>query len=288
MVNTRLKNRAQFAEIAGVSGAAITKACKGILKPALVGKRINIDHKAAVEYLQKKENERNPEIAATGLDPAYEDAVAFCVNNEVYSANQIHLNLGIPQRRALKIVATMKALGIVPEPDEPPPIIETPQKKPRVIRGQTKHVETKKSEALRNLNENVEQGQTIHEIPADIVKFADMTLRELIQRFGSDVAFLDWLKATKAIEEINEKRLKNAQTRGDLVSRELVRRGIIEPIESAHIKLLTDGSKAMAVRASALIKADEPVESVEKYIAEQITSFIRPVKTKVKRALRDI
>ena len=40
--------------MAGVSPAAITKACKRALKPALIGKRIDLDHPTVVKYLAGK------------------------------------------------------------------------------------------------------------------------------------------------------------------------------------------------------------------------------------------
>jgi hypothetical protein len=115
-----------------------------------------------------------------------------------------------------------------------------------------------------------------------------MTLRELITRFGTDVRFVDWLKATQSIEAINEKRLKNAQTKGELVSRHLVKIAIIEPIESAHIKLMTDGAKTIARRAAAMAQAGKPVAEIEAFAVDQISSFIKPVKAKVDRALRNV
>ena len=132
-----------------------------------------------------------------------------------------------------------------------------------------------------------DQEDEIFEIPEDIQAFADMTLRELIEKFGTDTRFVDWLSATQKIEAINEKRLKNATTEGELVSRKLVRTGIIEPIDACHIKLLTDGAKTIARRATAMHSAERPLEDIEKFVADQITSFIRPVKAKVARALKN-
>jgi len=40
--------------------------------------------------------------------------------------------------------------------------------------------------------------------------------------YGTDIAFSDWLRAVKIIEDINEKRLKNEHTISELVSRQLI------------------------------------------------------------------
>jgi len=46
----RLVSRSEYARRVGVSAMAITKACRGPLKPACVRDRIDIDHEAAVAY----------------------------------------------------------------------------------------------------------------------------------------------------------------------------------------------------------------------------------------------
>ena len=53
------------------------------------------------------------------------------------------------------------------------------------------------------------------------------------------------------------------------------------------IKLLTDGAKTIARRGTAMHDAGRDMLEIEKFVADQITSFIRPVKAKVARALRD-
>ena len=52
----RVVSKAELARLAGVSKAAVTKAAASFLKPALVGKRIDVDHPAAAAWLQKKLN----------------------------------------------------------------------------------------------------------------------------------------------------------------------------------------------------------------------------------------
>ena len=127
-----------------------------------------------------------------------------------------------------------------------------------------------------------------YEVPQHITEYADMTLRDIISRHGTDVMFLDWLKATKEIENISEKRLKNAHTEGELVSRHLVKVGVIDPIDSVHTKLLTDGAKTIARRSIAMHEAGRSAGEIEKFVSEQMTSFIRPVKAKIAKALKNV
>lgn len=280
-------SKSNFAELANVSAAAVTKACKNALQPAMVGKRIDPDHPEAVKYLEKQVLAQTPETVP-GLDPLYQVGVEKCRVAGKWSAAFLQRELRVGYGRAAALRELYKTNGLVGSNSEAPP--PPSASNTRVASGREAAKETKKSAARARLattttEDDVVQGSVIHEVPEDIEAFADMTLRELIRRFGTDVAFVDWLKATKEIEYINEKRLKNAQTQGDLVSRELVKIGIIEPIDAAHIKLLTDGAKTITRRVTAMHSAERDLDDIEKFVKDQITSFIRPVKAKVKRAL---
>lgn len=278
---------AEFARRAGVNQSAVTRACAGKLKDAVEGKRINASHPEAVRYVERRERMR-AQPAAVGLDPLYEIAVEACITSGRWTASSLRKPLGIGSDRAVRIWKTIEAAGLVPPIEERAPIENRP---PLAIAAAEKPVV--KGYAARNANKKkasldaITGGEVIHNIPEDIRDFADMTLRELIHRFGTDVAFLDWLKATKSIEDINEKRLKNAATQGELVSRKLIKVGVIDPIESAHLKLLTDGAKTIALRVTAMHSAGRELADIENFVSDQISSFIRPMKAKIKRTLKN-
>ncbi|MCH9712721.1 MAG: hypothetical protein K0U20_08875, partial [Proteobacteria bacterium] len=276
-----LITKAELARRAMVTPTAVTKACKGILFDATEGKRIDANHASVRKYIADHTGGTTNE-PATGIDELYEDAVRVCRENQRYTVSNISRKLKIGNARAKKIFAMMQAAGTDKPGPAPPPGATTTTATP-VVSGQGKKNHTKKTAALENIN----NGTVIHEIPEDIKNFADMTLRELIQRFGTDIAFLDWLKAVKAIEDINEKRLKNAQTRKDLVSIRLVKTGVIEHFETAFNKLLTDGAKTIARRVTSMNGAGRSVEDCEAFVADQVSSFIKPAKAKIARALRN-
>ena len=125
-------------------------------------------------------------------------------------------------------------------------------------------------------------------MPEDLKLFMHMTLATVIEKFGTDARFLDFLKAVQTIEAINEKRLKNAQTEGELVARDIIRYGVIEPIDNAHIKLLTDGARTIATRSDSMSKANKTVADIEAFVKDQIGSYIRPMKDKVHRNLANV
>lgn len=278
----QLISKAELARRAMVTPAAVSKACVGILNDATEGKRIDANHPEVRKYIAHHTG-GTPETLGTGIDELYEPAIAVCRANQRYTVSNISRGLKIGQARAKKIFAMMQVAGTDKPGPAPPPGATTTTAK-SVVSGTRKVNHTKKSAALENIN----NGTVIHEIPEDIKNFADMTLRELIQRFGTDIAFLDWLKAVKAIEDINEKRLKNAQTRKELVNIKLVKNGVIDHIETVFNQLLTDGAKTIARRVTSMHGAGRPIEDCEIFVADQVSSFIRPVKAKIARALRNV
>tara|TARA_R110002153_G_C13332612_1_gene498625 strand:- start:42409 stop:43290 length:882 start_codon:yes stop_codon:yes gene_type:complete len=286
-------SKAEFAKLAGVTPAAVTKAVLYKLAGAMVGNRIDIGHESAIDYISKKAR-ANPKSGGDGVDILYDEALEKCEAAGNWSASFIQRELEVSYARASDLRDALKNQELKPEL-APEPIKAEPVKKKeaaRVISGSEAARITKKDEAIERAaeeleNEEVTKGSTLHEVPVNIESFADMTLRELIQRFGTDSAFVDWLKATQIIEAINEKRLKNAQTQGNLVSRELVKIGVIEPLDAVHIKLLTDGSKTITRRVTAMHDSGRGLDEIEAFVKDQITSFIRPVKAKVARALKN-
>ena len=136
-------------------------------------------------------------------------------------------------------------------------------------------------------SEFIEDNKKILEVPDDISAFADMSLRELTDRFGTDEAFKFWLGATKTIEEINEKRLKNAQTQGTLISRQLVHVGVIDTFNSAHLRLLKDGAKSISAGVISKHESGAGLADIEDYVSDILGSFIKPVKAKIARVLKN-
>lgn len=266
--------------MAGVNPSTVTRLCDTILKAAVVGKQIDAAHPDAVKYLEDRERDQTP-AAATGLDPLYEEAVASCNEAGRYSISFVQRKLRIGYNRASKIIEVMRVNGLIPEKGaspQPPAQAEPVVIKPR---GQAAVKEAKK-----RLPPPEEREGTI-DIPEDIQAFADFTLRELIEKFGTDTRFVDWLSATQKIEAINEKRLKNAQTKGELISRELVKNGVIDTFNAAHLRLLKDGAKSIAAGVISKHAGGAELSEVEAYVSDILGSFIKPVKGKISRVLKN-
>ncbi len=232
----------------------MTKASRTVLKDAMYGKRIDASHPDSVKYLQRKES------PVPGIDPLYSDALKACQENDRYTATNIKKNINVGYNRAKRILATIQAAGA--------------DKTVVIKRGWAARTETKKKKALEQL-----QGDE---------SLADMTLREVVKTYGTDIAFFDWLKATKLIAEIEEKRLKNTATRDEFVSRKLIEVGVINPFDMMCDKLLTDGAKTIASRVTTMSGAGRSVEDCEHFVAEQISTYIKRMKAESLKVLRNV
>jgi hypothetical protein len=126
------------------------------------------------------------------------------------------------------------------------------------------------------------------EYPKDVRKLADKSLRELVSIFGTDQAFKIWLKSLVDIEDVHKKRLENFEREGKLVTREVVKTGIVEPFNQAHKQLLLDGAASLSKRLVTMIRAGADEEECEKYIRERLTSFIKSAKATVTRTLEGL
>lgn len=300
-------NKAEFSRLAGVTRAAVTKAVAGKLAPAVDGKLIDANHPAAREYIEHIARDR-AEPPATGLDPLYEQAVAECQRENRYSNAFLKRQLKVSYNRAAKIMSQIKAAGLIPEKgakETPAPERNVPASgtapAPKVDgRSTSKHVRGSalKKQQMKSgppvlpvptpADDDDTEYDPLEGIPDDIRKLADWSLRDLVNRFGSDVRFGDWLKALKSIEEVHDKRLRNAEREGELVHRNVVKAGIIDTINTYHRRLLTDGAKTIGTRAHALVESGASAQELEELAADQIGSFIRPCKSKMERVMRNI
>lgn len=120
--------------------------------------------------------------------------------------------------------------------------------------------------------------------PEDLEAIAE-TIRPLLERFGTERAFRDWLLALKEIETIREKRLGNEEAEGLLIYREVVRTHVFGRIEACHRRLLGDVPKTLTRRVYALAKNGTAIEEAEATVRELIGSQLDPMKVAVDRTL---
>lgn len=274
-----LVTKTRFAALCGVSAAAVTKFTKGPGKASVVGSRIDLEHPAARKYLENKTAPR-PAEPAPGVDPLFETALEGCRAEGRFTASAVRRVCAVGYVRSCRIFDQLQAAGHVPEAEkrEAPAPPSGQSKAPPAPTPPRKHGKGKKTAW--------EDEAQIVEVPEDIGDLADLTLRELVRKFGTEYRFLDWLKSLKEIESVNEKRIKNAQSTGRLVSRKLVETGVIDVFNSAHLRIMTDGAKAVSAAVIAKHAAGVPDAEIEAHVVDVLGAFIRPVKAKIERNLR--
>jgi len=110
--------------------------------------------------------------------------------------------------------------------------------------------------------------------------FLDMSLRELTERFGTDRQFLEWLKAVKSIEDIREKRLRNAEKENQYLPRDMVQKVISEFVRCFNLQL-TDGSKTIVTQVRNMTKAGQSVEACITFAQDRIGNPITDAKKRI-------
>lgn len=122
--------------------------------------------------------------------------------------------------------------------------------------------------------------------PEDLERLAE-TLRPLLERFGTERGFRDWLLGLKDIEAIREKRLGNEETEGLLIPRDFVKTHIFGAIEGTNRRLLSDTPKTLCREIYALAKTGRPLEEAERMARALLGKQLDSVKTKVAKGLRN-
>lgn len=209
----RLVSKTQFAALARVTQAAITKACKGPLADALEGVRIDLDHVCAQQYLEGK-----------GIDPT---------------------------ELSDRLTASVAAPAASRQTDPPNAATEASS------------------------------------LGGDVGSIAELTIRQIVERFGTEVRFKDYLSNLKAIEDIRSKRLQNEEAEGALIERERVKTHVFGMIDGAHRRLLTDAPKTIARRLYAMARSESPVEDAESTVRDIISSQLRVVIATARRVLNE-
>lgn len=280
-----LVTKTAFAELAGVSVSAITKSTKrGALGEAMEGAKLNSYHPAAVAYLESRGVGSK---AVNGLDPMYDECVAFCQRTGRWSATAISRNVkGLGRERAKAIFCVIEASG-VKDLDGPVPVVDlaaaVEESKPKPKASGT--------QALKH-NKIFKEAEAPHDnfadLPEDIRKLADWSLRKIIDTFGFDHRFETFLKTAKIMEDIHEKRIKNAAACKELISREIIHKGIIDPVDASHSRMLTDGAKTISLRLHARFKNGATPKEGERLIQNELTKIMQPMKKRIKNVLREL
>lgn len=243
-----LISRAEFARRAGVSKAAITKACKHQLAPALDRDRIDAEHPAAAAYLAAGHGPKEPKAKPSAPTPPAKSAVS---------------KLSAPtSRRKVAAVA----------PSAPTPAVKPA---PKQTSAPTAAAPALTAEDWLSLPRGTD----------DELAAYKRRLIPLVRRFGGERAFKDWLEALKNIEAISKARLDNGEKAGRLIERGFVKSHITGALDGMSRLLLTDSPKTIASRSVTMVKSGATVEEVETMVREIVSSHLVHVRDKVIRLL---
>lgn len=127
----------------------------------------------------------------------------------------------------------------------------------------------------------------IETLPPKVRDCLDWTLRDIIEKCGTWVAFKDLLQATKTIEEIQSKRLDSDKKSGELIEREYVRQHVLSLIESLSMRLLSDLPPTLAIRVHASAASGATIEDLQALIRQALEREVKGAKKKTRERIRD-
>lgn len=246
----RLVSRANLARLVGVSKPAITQHCDSAkLREACHGTRVDLDHPLVAAYFKA----RGKELPPARAEEPKPKAARRADDAPPASAKSRHRAPAAPPAEPKRPRGRPRG-PTVDDPDEDVGHMRPP---PGVVEGS--------SEDLRDLTE---------------------LLLPLVERFGTDTRFSDWLSSLKDIELIREKRLKNGETEGGLISRELVKTFVFGAIEAANKRLLGDAAKTIASKVFNSTRAKGTLEEAQRLVRDEISKQLKPLKATAARHLR--
>lgn len=119
-----------------------------------------------------------------------------------------------------------------------------------------------------------------------LAELQQLPLRELLGHFAGDVEALKvWLDVAKKHADTREKELRNLETTGQVVARDLVAKHVFGAIEASHARLLGDMPQTVTRRLYAMARADEELESAEAVVREIVATILRRAVTSAREAL---
>lgn len=244
----RLISKIDFAEMVNVSPAAITKACNNKLKPSFDGKRIDINHSCVIEYIKRKESQQ---LKKSSDDLNQKKLKKVNSDDDFNKTDDNFQDENVEEYHFVKV-------------DKKKSVVNPKQSNAQIYTD------------------------TGREIPKHIRKYLKYTVEDVINEFGTEVALNDFLLSIKRIEDIETARIKNDKSKGILVERELIEKGILNPMDSAFTKLLTDGSKTITKRLLAKKESGAELHELEEFTSSQISSFLKALKQSIKRTLEQL
>ena len=143
---------------------------------------------------------------------------------------------------------------------------------------------TKKKEAPQD--DEPEPEESHYSGDNDVAGVMDLTLRELIVRFGTAPQFKDWADAVKTVSDIILKDLTADEKKKKFIRRSLVKTHIFGAIENMNRRLLGDLPKTLVRRLFSMAKSGGSLEEGEALAHELISTILKGAKETAQKQLR--
>jgi hypothetical protein len=118
-------------------------------------------------------------------------------------------------------------------------------------------------------------------------EYLDMSVRELIARYGTQSQFKDLASAVKNLIQMRGYEEEQARKRGEYIHRAHAER-LVAMIDGMQKALLTDAVSNMANKVAVQVRANAEKTEIERSMRDTISRIIKLSKTQLVRSLRDI
>jgi len=117
----------------------------------------------------------------------------------------------------------------------------------------------------------------------DIDGLEDLTLREIVMRYGSIDGFKRYVESLKSISDFNLRDMKMKTHRGELVQRDLVVGTLIPLIDVAYQRLVSDVPAAITQQIIARVESggEDMIGDSEKIIRDAVSRVLKNTKSSI-------
>lgn len=157
---------------------------------------------------------------------------------------------------------------------------KTPTPAKKVAKAKT--VSRKKSPPPETLDE-----EPYYSKDKEIERVMHLTLREIIEEYGTDSQFKVWVDAKAKLLSIKTDGVKLAVLEKTLIPRELVENHIFGAMETSNLRLLRDTAKAATRKIFTLAKAGGSLDEGELLVRKLISDQLKNVAPTFKRILKN-
>lgn len=114
----------------------------------------------------------------------------------------------------------------------------------------------------------------------------NLTLRQILQRFGSVPGFKQYVDSLRAIAEYQQRDLRVQQARGTLIDRDFVEYKLFAMVDLAFQRLLTDMPDSLGKQIVSRVQSggDNLAIEVQNMIKERVSQILEDMKRSIKEA----